>query len=423
MQWPSDAWYIGWAGASHGPFPLAALIQAASEGKLPRETLVWTPGMSDWLKAGEVPDLFAPAASPQLPVVAGTDGIGSQWKASTSELTAHKGLVSAGALEERPTWRRFFARMIDFWASLISTVFLASVALGLLSQQAGIWLQNPSNATLFVYISLPIAFLVDALVVALFGNSLGKTVFDLRVRTNNGDSPNLVAYFKRNFSVLWYGFAASVPFVMIVTMIFQARSISKNGTTGYDKGRFRVESRKLSAIRLACAGGLVAAFFAGIIYLNVVDRSERHAYQSGHRWRNPETLRMVEVPPGWISRSQDNEQGQPIYVFTYPRENLTVVFGMEDVRKGMNTGAYAEAFSNAVKGAMSLELPGTLGTLDGRNSWNTSGYLTADATQRVSITIVQRENQMWRTVAVRLKGMTPDTDSYHQLRGRLFASL
>src|SRR5262249_38616932 len=40
-----------------GPFDLGALRQQASSGAFTRDSLVWKPGMAQWVKAGEVPEL------------------------------------------------------------------------------------------------------------------------------------------------------------------------------------------------------------------------------------------------------------------------------------------------------------------------------------------------------------------------------
>jgi hypothetical protein len=157
--------------------------------------------------------------------------------------------------------------------------------------------------------------------------------------------------------------------------------------------------------------------------LNVAQQSEQRSYLIGHRWTNPITSAEVQIPPGWIASSQSNDQGQLVHMFTYPRDNLMVVFGREDLSRGMTGAAYAQAFPFAVKNAMALDKTVETGLLSGKNSWSTSGHMVADPERRVSVTIVQRDNQMWRTVAVRFNNMPPETESYQILRDRLFASI
>ncbi|HET6214690.1 MAG TPA: SPFH domain-containing protein [Micromonosporaceae bacterium] len=65
----AQGWYVGSAGAAHGPFDIAALADQAKSGALTPATLVWTTGMAQWLPAGQVPEVAAVLAAtpPPLP--------------------------------------------------------------------------------------------------------------------------------------------------------------------------------------------------------------------------------------------------------------------------------------------------------------------------------------------------------------------
>jgi len=63
------AWHIAENGAPVGPFTSAQLAQAIAAGRVGRDTLVWSPGMSGWLGASQVAGLqglFA-ATPPPIP--------------------------------------------------------------------------------------------------------------------------------------------------------------------------------------------------------------------------------------------------------------------------------------------------------------------------------------------------------------------
>ena len=51
-----------------GPFDVGALQQQAASGQLTRNTLVWSAGMAQWAKAGEVPELAALFAATPPPI-------------------------------------------------------------------------------------------------------------------------------------------------------------------------------------------------------------------------------------------------------------------------------------------------------------------------------------------------------------------
>ncbi|MDV4146032.1 SPFH domain-containing protein [Shimia sp. FJ5] len=50
-------WHIAENGATKGPFSKAAMGRMATEGKLTRETHVWTPGQDGWMRAEDVAEL------------------------------------------------------------------------------------------------------------------------------------------------------------------------------------------------------------------------------------------------------------------------------------------------------------------------------------------------------------------------------
>ncbi len=64
---PGSAWHIVEGGRAVGPLALDSIARAAAEGRLTRDTLVWSPGMPSWLPAGQVPALAAQLGPPPIP--------------------------------------------------------------------------------------------------------------------------------------------------------------------------------------------------------------------------------------------------------------------------------------------------------------------------------------------------------------------
>lgn len=58
------SWFFASQGQQQGPIPEARLCELIAAGAVTAETLVWTEGMADWAKAGEIPGLGAGAAGP-----------------------------------------------------------------------------------------------------------------------------------------------------------------------------------------------------------------------------------------------------------------------------------------------------------------------------------------------------------------------
>ena len=67
---PPAAWHVTQGGRTMGPFDVAALAGAAARGELTAASMVWTPGMSGWMAAAQVPalaQLFAASPPPPPP--------------------------------------------------------------------------------------------------------------------------------------------------------------------------------------------------------------------------------------------------------------------------------------------------------------------------------------------------------------------
>jgi hypothetical protein len=56
---PPAAWHIAENGQTMGPFDMNALSQAVAQGRLRKDTLVWSAGFSGWTPASQVPQLAA----------------------------------------------------------------------------------------------------------------------------------------------------------------------------------------------------------------------------------------------------------------------------------------------------------------------------------------------------------------------------
>jgi membrane protease subunit (stomatin/prohibitin family) len=64
---PPSAWHVAENGRTLGPFSIDGLAQAAAEGRLRAETLVWSAGMSGWTAAAHVQQLAGLFLTPPPP--------------------------------------------------------------------------------------------------------------------------------------------------------------------------------------------------------------------------------------------------------------------------------------------------------------------------------------------------------------------
>lgn len=80
------SWYMVSAGEREGPFADEAFAALIAAGRVTADTLVWSEGMTDWQRAGDVPGLIpaaAPPPPPQMPPPAPLPG-SAQWVAANA---------------------------------------------------------------------------------------------------------------------------------------------------------------------------------------------------------------------------------------------------------------------------------------------------------------------------------------------------
>jgi hypothetical protein len=93
---PDRSWFFAANGQQQGPYPEAQLRDFIARGTIGADTLVWTEGMSGWLKAGDVPGLLArggaAAAMPRTGAVPIGDGSGLGSGPGAGELSIDFGI-------------------------------------------------------------------------------------------------------------------------------------------------------------------------------------------------------------------------------------------------------------------------------------------------------------------------------------------
>jgi hypothetical protein len=140
----ADDWYYAQSGERQGPVSFDRLVNLVRAGWVAPETLVWRPGMADWLRVGDVPELQG-------------GSIGRSLKAAIDGIVP---LPEAGP--RRPEPRRSTGPVIDVdWDDLKPRQLLA--ALGAFIAALGI------AFTVIAGTRLSLAFTVGGLALAMAG--------------------------------------------------------------------------------------------------------------------------------------------------------------------------------------------------------------------------------------------------------------
>lgn len=138
-------------------------------------------------------------------------------------------------------WRRWTARMIDFWLGNMLAVALF-YGLGILSgiTQIGLgfwtWIAAPEHQILDIVLTSAIAFFSDALVFSIFKTTLGKKLCGISVCDLSGNRISGAGYFIRDLNVLLRGECLLIPILSTIALIVQYNRVGKGAASSYDEG-------------------------------------------------------------------------------------------------------------------------------------------------------------------------------------------
>jgi len=114
----SDQWYYAQGSEQRGPMKLAGLRGLVNTGQVARDTLVWGPGLADWLPMSDVPELATAPASTSISLAPAPGRVGQMALAAPiSYATPHTGDVfmterAMDMLRQTRPWVLFFAVLL-----------------------------------------------------------------------------------------------------------------------------------------------------------------------------------------------------------------------------------------------------------------------------------------------------------------------
>lgn len=161
-------------------------------------------------------------------------------------------------------WHRFFARLIDYYWSF-NVALLPAVLICLI---AGMAFRDSSDMRMmFGFLAFSTAgfvwMMLEPLMLMMFGTTLGKALYNIRLRQSNGTRLTPGQAISRSFWVWVFGggIVSWLPFGTLIAMVVDYQSLTKNGITRWDReGKYRYEHHPMSGGRWA---GVAAAIFFG----------------------------------------------------------------------------------------------------------------------------------------------------------------
>ncbi|MFM0033944.1 RDD family protein [Paraburkholderia strydomiana] len=272
-------------------------------------------------------------------------------------------------------WRRFFARTLDLYVWAIVVGFVA----GLLNLKFG-WslldfgdMPASSQDALSSILMIPFALVLDALVYAAFGNTVGKGLLGVKVTTLSGEPLSARTYAARNAYLWIFGLGLGIPIVALFTEIASYRTVAKAERTRWDLRfgcRVRKTPRKFGHYFLAVA--LFAAFIAVLGYSKTMEQKQVTAHnQPPVTWKNPVTQKTaVILPAGWRLLPTSTKLPPNTYLYVDSTNQSVLGIGFEQTDASLEDYAQALLLGNPT---LAVIHNGTLTTNGARQVWTGSG--------------------------------------------------
>jgi len=262
----ASGWYYVVNGERVGPASLDELRALVVEGALADDSLVWTPGMSDWATVGQIPVL---AASWKLQA--------ADREAEEPEWAPPAPAPPLPATDAPHPWRRWLARFVD---GAVLGMIVGFMALPLLVLATGpvdpaVAGSHPmlSGSTVRMWaINMVLTGLqvpLEALFLSMRGTTPGKALLGIHVRTAEGGFPPFRVAMQRAFRTWVMGWGMGIPPLTFAAWIFGYFHLMRTGTTPWDRALdLRVEQTRISPARGFAIGAVIVVILL-LVALNM----------------------------------------------------------------------------------------------------------------------------------------------------------
>lgn len=191
-------------------------------------------------------------------------------RAASGRIEAENELAADAAPHIAGPWARYFARYLDLVLSVCLTLLLFLLLMPTI-KAANVQMSGPFWVTyLLVICSVALLpWVIDAAIVTLFGNSLGKAIWGITVRHNDGRPLTFKEALNRNFLVALYGFWTGMTPLSFIPHIISYKKLKNEGATSWDaKGNYEVLSSDPGAFRKIVG---IALLFVALLMLAMME--------------------------------------------------------------------------------------------------------------------------------------------------------
>ena len=262
----NELWYYVHKGIKKGPLSRIELLKLINGVNIKGNAKVWREGFEEWVPLEDVAELRNNVPPPLLH---------DDW------------------LDVPCPLRRFAARSLDTCIGSIISVLIA------------IWLNvdfaasgYPIPVTIFMFfmflmVIVLFPFLINAIILAWTGTSLGRAIFGIRLRTAEGAKLTFFRAMERELWLLLVGLGLGIPLVNVIAMVMAYAELQHWGSTYWDDRLCTQVTCRKSGIRQSFYNilGIILFFFLIGIYNGLIAnnsysslvRETKVSYNKGYR--------------------------------------------------------------------------------------------------------------------------------------------
>lgn len=412
-------WHYVANGKAVGPVTADDIHGKFRDGTIRPDTLIWTDGMSGWQAIHEVGDFDsltkkklpppvpgAPPAVPEAPVIP----INAMEESADAVLHLEIDERPVSALERqqidlsnlrvsepRIPWTRCFARTFDI--SVLGTVLITSTLLisSYVSLPFSLYIYTADNRLLTLF-ALPFVMVLNAIIITVFGNSLGKKIFG--IHAVNVQSHNRFSFqenLARELRVWGRGMALGIPILNFFTMIPAYKRVAGGRPTLYDEGLASVRPYADNTGRRIFGFLVTTLVLIAILASNTIDKDNLERTSRPYTWINPKTSLSTTIPGGWDSYTLPGPSGTGVlYGFTNLKTGVVALLAVE-TSEDLTLVAYADALESSLSKTMNFV--DDWARYDLPNVWKRNATMK-DGNYPAALLLRQVGSSFWRVVYV-----------------------
>jgi len=204
--------------------------------------------------------------------------------ASAIEQTQEKkiGIFLRGA---NHPWRRYFARTVDICTFGLLALFVVAIIIYLaIPDKYDVFSKALNNPFISSFIMVVLWMPIEAVLLANVGNTPGKWLFGISLRSSTGHKLSFNQSLERSFRVLLQGMALGIPVVAAIAQLRAYIRLSRTGTTLWDSATDCVVIHKIwGTIRTIACIGTVIIIFILLSLLNTVEQKTNYSATNSNR--------------------------------------------------------------------------------------------------------------------------------------------